>query len=358
MKREGFPYEVIQYEPGSEGRVLELLHSAMGDGAAGRFSPEYWRWKHHGNNSFGPSKGVYAWDEGEKRAAGLRIFMRWSFISANGEYVKAVRAVDTATHPDYRRKGIFSTLTKLAVRELKEEGVHFIFNTPNDKSLPGYLKMGWKVAGRVPMYVRALRPLRLVAAAFGRTAAGSPGGEPDWREFFTSNIISWRDFESSSKDELSELISVFEAKRRRVGYRTARSAEYMSWKYGGNPNAAYGVCPLYGGPGGLEGFAVLRPGRRFGLREAVLSEMVLRRPDAALGASLLREVIKNVKADYIVSHFQKGTFERKAAVRAGFLRIPHKGMTLAVRTLNTLPGGDDPERFENWDIGLGDLEVF
>ena len=37
-----------------------------------------------------------------------------------------------------------------------------IFNTPNEKSLPGYLKMGWTVVGHVPIYVRVRRPVRFV----------------------------------------------------------------------------------------------------------------------------------------------------------------------------------------------------
>ncbi len=68
-----------------------------------------------------------------------------------GETLRAVRAVDTATHPDHQGKGIFTKLTLGAIPDLDDDGVDLIFNTPNDKSRPGYLKMGWSEVGRVPV---------------------------------------------------------------------------------------------------------------------------------------------------------------------------------------------------------------
>src|SRR4029079_3500391 len=102
------------------------------------------RWKHV-DNAFGRSPMWVACD-GE-RIAGFRAFMRWEFEGA-GEVKRAVRTVDTATHPDYQGQGIFTKLTLAGLEELAAEGVDFVFNTPNDKSRPGYLKMGWHVLGR------------------------------------------------------------------------------------------------------------------------------------------------------------------------------------------------------------------
>ena len=82
----------------------------------------------------------------------FRVLMRWEFVE-HGRVVHAVRAVDTATHPDYQGRGIFTRLTLHALDELRHE-IDFVFNTPNDQSRPGYLKMGWQVVGRLPTAVR------------------------------------------------------------------------------------------------------------------------------------------------------------------------------------------------------------
>ena len=85
--------------------------------------------------------------------------------------LRAVRAVDTATHPDHQGKGIFTKLTLGAIPDLRDDGVDAIFNTPNDKSRPGYLKMGWSQVGRVPVGVRVASPRSLRRALGARTAA-------------------------------------------------------------------------------------------------------------------------------------------------------------------------------------------
>ena len=52
-------------------------------------------------------------------------------------------------------------LTRGALDELQAAGIDFVFNTPNEQSRPGYLKMGWIVLGRVPTKARVrLRPAR------------------------------------------------------------------------------------------------------------------------------------------------------------------------------------------------------
>ena len=146
-------------------RVLDLLEASLGGGPAGRRQPELFRWKHL-ENPFGPSFMLGAEHEG--RLVGLRAFMRWRF-TALGDRLEAARAVDTATHPDYQGMGIFTRLT-LALLEVIDGHVDLVFNTPNAKSGPGYLKMGWSEVGRLPVTVRPRRPLRLLG--------GRPGPAP------------------------------------------------------------------------------------------------------------------------------------------------------------------------------------
>ena len=73
--------------------------------------------------------------EADGRIVGLRAFMRWEFAAGDRRF-RAVRAVDTATHPDYQGQGIFSRLTLEALDALRDQA-DFVFNTPNEKSLPG-----------------------------------------------------------------------------------------------------------------------------------------------------------------------------------------------------------------------------
>src|SRR4051812_22573049 len=146
--------------------VLELLRAAMHRSDDDRFDALF-RWKHL-DNAFGPSPAWVACDG--TRLAAVRYLMRWEFERGDRR-LRAVRAVDTATHPDYQGKGLFTRLTRGALADLQSEGVDFVFNTPNDQSRPGYLKMGWSVVGQLPVQSRPLSVKGVVRMARARVPA-------------------------------------------------------------------------------------------------------------------------------------------------------------------------------------------
>ena len=94
--------------------VLDLLSASLGwDLASGL--PAYFDWKHL-DNPFGRSPAWVAVDgDNADRIVGFRTFLRWEFEDSTGIVQRAVRAVDTATHPDYQGQGIFRLLTMTAV---------------------------------------------------------------------------------------------------------------------------------------------------------------------------------------------------------------------------------------------------
>ncbi len=84
--------------------ILALMATSLGEGTLAR-SEAVWRWKHV-ENRFGRSPVLVATDGDQ--IVGLRAFMRWTWRAGDRD-VPAVRAVDTATHPEYQGRGIFQT---------------------------------------------------------------------------------------------------------------------------------------------------------------------------------------------------------------------------------------------------------
>jgi GNAT superfamily N-acetyltransferase len=346
-------YAVQVYGPEARAAVLDLLAEVLGPPYEGDGAAEFWQWKHEAN-PFGPSAGLYARDAETGKALGLRILMRWVLEGRDGERIPAARAVDTATHPAYRRRGIFSELTRQAIGDLAREGVGLIFNTPNrETSLPGYLKLGWRVVAEWPLYVRLLRPGRMAGGLLGRWQDAD--GAPSFGEFFGPGILPWAAFEARYGAVLEGFLEGWEGSRVRTGLRTLRDASYLRWRYGGHPLPRYGVWPWEDGDG-LAGVAIVRPNRRRGLREVVLAELLLREADPGPGRDLLRSLRGQLRGDYLVAHFGRGTLELDLLKRAGFFRIPGRGLLFVARSLQ----GQQPEALAagNWDLSLGDLEVF
>ena len=158
--------DIREATPDDRPAIIELCRASLGWGDDPRFE-QLFSWKHD-QNAFGPS---YMWvaTDGD-RIVGLRAFMRWEFVRG-GEVLHAVRAVDTATHPDYQGKGLFTAMTMHGLDVIEHDGIDFVFNTPNDKSRPGYLKMGWQEVGKLPVAIRVAGPRGCRSMARSRVAS-------------------------------------------------------------------------------------------------------------------------------------------------------------------------------------------
>ncbi len=118
-------------------QIIKLIHKNLDP----NFTIALFKWKHL-ENPFGRSYGLLAID-GDK-IVGLRMFMYWKFFNPqDGGILNAIRPVDTVVDSHYRGQGLFKRLTLTGLDECREN-YEFIFNTPNENSFPGYLKMGWE----------------------------------------------------------------------------------------------------------------------------------------------------------------------------------------------------------------------
>lgn len=129
--------------------VVELLKVSLGEGLIKK-SMELWKWKHL-DNPHGASPVLIAEEGGG--IAGVRAFLQWQWVYKGVKY-PAVRAVDTATHPKFQGRGIFKKLTLRGLADAQQNKTQFVFNTPNNNSKPGYLKMGWVEQGPMPLKLK------------------------------------------------------------------------------------------------------------------------------------------------------------------------------------------------------------
>jgi hypothetical protein len=317
-----------------EARVLELLGATLGGGPAGRRPPEFFRWKHL-DNPFGPSFMLVA--ESEGRLIGLRSFMRWR-LQAAGRHWEAARAVDTATHPDYQGLGVFSRLTLAALEALQGQ-VDLVFNTPNGASRPGYLKMGWREVGRVPVGIRIRRPIRFIRGFRGSDlrlpSRPSVAAQP------AAQLLE-------QGEEVQELLAA--AGLNDDHLRTPRDVDYLRWRYGAAPLLDYAAVAEREG-GRLRGLAVFRVRPRAALWEATVAELLVPAGDWHTARRLLRGIANVAPVDHLTLDTRAAT-----AARIRYLRAPG-GIAFVV---NPLRDGiaPDPTTLRAWALSLGDLEVF
>ena len=297
-------------------QVLAVAARSLG-WAADERDRAFFRWKHE-ENPAGPSPGWVAVDRGQ--VLGFRTFLRWGFAS-HGQQLQMARAVDTATDPDHQGKGLFRRLTLHAVEDLTADGVDAIFNTPNDQSRPGYLKMGWHELGRPSIGVRPASLLRLPVLRQARTAAEK------WSEPCTIGEPAARALADPSVADLA-------AQHRPAGWSTPRTLPYLAWRYRFEP-LHYRVVEAGGG------LVVFRVRRRGPAREVAVVEWLAPRPDRAALAKLVRAA-----GDYAVGV--------GLGPRHGLLPLRRRGPIVTWRPL----ARPSVPLLRDLSLTLGDLELF
>lgn len=306
-------------------RIVDVGAAALG-WKAGEPNEELFRWKHV-ENPFGPSPIWLA--EADGRVAGYRAFMRWELAGSLGRRLRAVRAVDTATHPDFQRRGIFSRLTLQAVEEMKAEGVDIVFNTPNGQSRPGYLKMGWVDVGRLPVAVRPTSVRSVARLRGARTPAAK------WSEASPSGV--------PVTDVLAD--EGLAALRGPVGdgLATPLSMELLRWRFR-LESLQYRAWAPDGVGGGVVFFRVRQRGTA---HECSVASVLTPGGDTSRARALLVGLARAVDADYVL---RLG----KPDVRSGFVPVPGQGPRLTARRL----AGEPPTALADWAFQLGDIELF
>jgi GNAT superfamily N-acetyltransferase len=322
--------EFRPYERADHDAVMSLLQASLQWPATDQYRA-YFDWKHV-DNAFGPSPAWVAVDGA--RVAGLRVFLRWEFESPDG-VVRAVRAVDTATHPDYQGRGIFTRLTMTALDGLKADGVDFVFNTPNDKSGGGYLKMGWRELGRVPLRFRPRGVASAVRTARARTtadrwgapcAAGASAGDALGDEAAVGRLLA--------------------SLPRSARLHTRRSVDYLRWRYAGLPELGYRA--LVDERGVDHGVVFFRVRRRGDAMEAGINDVLVPGGEPAVARRLQARVLAESRADYLL----RVALDPTSAPLT--LPLPGQGPALFWRSVVS----DTQPDLAAWELTLGDVEMF
>ena len=313
--------------PADEAALPALLGATLGWGDDERFA-SFFAWKHK-ENPFGVSPGWVAVD-GE-RIVGFRTFMRWELVGSDG-VLSAVRAVDTATHPDYQRRGIFSRLTRRALDELTAEGVGVVFNTPNDRSGPGYLKLGWREVGRLPVRFRPTSISALVPLAGARCQA----------DRWSLPIDAGRPVSEAVADP--DLLGLLESQPPPTKLCTHRTREFLAWRYGFEPLRYRAILA---GPTTADGLAIFRARRRGKAVEGTICDVLVPHGDLPLRRRLIRKVLAVPGLDFAL-HLGPGAGPR------GFLPLAGQAPTLYARAL----AAASTSPLAGWQLSLGDVELF
>lgn len=323
-------YEVRQYRSEDEDGVLELLRLTLPSDQWD--TPALWRWKHF-ENPFGDSIVTVA-ESSDGRIVGLTGWMKWRLERGRDRFL-AGRPVDTATHPEFQRRGVFSRLTKLAEEIARRDGLDLSISTPNEESCPGFLKLGWTSADTRGKQLRLVRPIRAILHAAGL------GGSADSWQPDTDRVTSIGSLlEAPGVDEL-----VGRNGGAQPALRTQKSLAYLKWRYQDSTiGSYYGI--VLPSAGEVEGVMIVRPGSLRGMRALLIQELFA--VDEGAVKRILGVAAKS-GADLLRAYYSNGSANWAALAAAGFKPDPSKTQLLITKPFSE----DAPQRVS---FSLGDIE--
>ena len=208
-----------------------------------------------------------------------------------------------------------------------------MFNTPNDKSLPGYLKIGWQVIGRAPVRVMPTgieslpALLRARAPADLRPLESSVGEEP-------ADVFGDAGATARLLEQLADPCDLA----------TDRSGDYLRWRYGFVP-LRYRV--VLAGSAVEDGVAVFHLRRRGPATEATICDVLL--PESGAVTRARRDA-----TDRLRDPSGLPPAHRPATCGAGMAPDP------AQRSDRDGSGrhGDRAPTLDRWSLSMGDVELF
>lgn len=316
-------------------QIIDLMKSSLGESLIPKSEP-LWIWKHE-QNPFGKSFVLVAEENG--RLIGLRAFMQWQW-KWQGKPYRTIRAVDTATHPAHQGKGIFKKLTLQLLDECKHSGIDFVFNTPNDQSRPGYLKMGWQQQGRMPMKIKLTNILKITERKlFHRsepTTSNDPTPKPDWQRAL--QLLSNHSFEPST--------SFLE---------TRTSTEYIQWRYANNPLFNYTFFTDY-----KNYLATARIKLQGKFRELRITDYFRLTEDSRpLDLSKQVKLFCRENDLHFISFSGNQFLHHQRDFRwMGMIPVKPLGPIVTLRNINMNGNFENLLDTKNWNYSIGDLELF
>jgi N-acetylglutamate synthase-like GNAT family acetyltransferase len=319
--------------------IVALLQTTMSDSIIPK-SESLWNWKHC-HNPYGASYVLVAEEDGQ--LVGVRAFMKWQWQRKDTIF-PAVRAVDTVTHPEFQGKGIFKTLTLQQVEICRQDAVRFVFNTPNNKSLPGYLKMEWRQMGKVPLKLKILQPISIARAKYIKPQKN------------ISDEIDSLPFQKWTQDifNLVSGINLFSTQ-----LSTVVSPEYISWRYAHHPLITYNYFT-----DNENYLLVVRVNKHAFGKELRIVDFF--KVNDAVDDRYLNKLIRNEVNSFCTDNnigfisFSGQQYKkfRRCFKWMGFFPVLNIGPIVTVRDLNMRDDFENLLKVENWCYSIGDLEFF
>jgi GNAT superfamily N-acetyltransferase len=355
-------WTLAAYETGDEVAICELMRFATPIGLDPQTHLQTWRWRFLES----PVSEIFvdlAWDAdklvGQYAVQPIR-------MQVDGRKALWCISLDTVTHTEYRRQGIFTTLTSHLYERIADR-VEVVYGFPNEESSAGfYGRLGWTVLephpklvriGELPGRARSHPLLRVASPLLGGAVAAlaTPVRLGLLAARTTGFEVIVDDRAPKDTDDLWQRVA------EQSGIRVLSDRLWFEWRYDRHPTFEYRYVAIRR-KGRLEGLAVIRPPQagqenRFGyLMDFMIGDASKRRLTAITAMAALDALQRN-GARSIWALAPVGSTLRRTLRALGCIPFRETSeawqWTLGARVLADRMGAAEIFEPSQWHVGYG-----
>lgn len=346
--------------PEESDAVLAVRNLAYSPDAALR--QDFWDWRYFRNPHWRTQILVA---ESADQIIGLQPIASFPAL-VMGEVAAVCMLTGVVTHPEFRRRGVFTSLITQAFAQIRQQGDWLAYTFPNKLSYPGFMRTGqWLHIGSLPLYLKPLDWPAVIGSRVGNRGAqkvlshiGRIGfrlvdrsRSPTTDQITICEIRAW----DERADDFWQCMT--DCYRAHIVVR--RDREYLTWRYVERPDEQYTIFQAEQ-HGTVQGYIVVKLADLFDLRAGLIIDI------QALSAEVCEQLIAQALA-----YFKQVSVEVAGAVqtdvlfypssfaRNGFVRCPIRlcpkefYFVGQVITPSAAPAVD----FKNWFLTWGDSDI-
>lgn len=311
---------VKSYQPRDEQAIVDLFKVVFGRS----MSPAYWQWR-FGNNPTGKILIDLAWS-GDVLAGHYAVSP--VVVSVDGREHLTALSMTTMTHPDYRGRGLFVTLSEGVYQRMTDEGLAMVWGFPNIYSHRGFVRdLAWVDIYEVPTFRRML-------------AEGKPMPEPSVQ---ITELVTFDVRFDQLWDEVKDKARVW----------TKRDSRYLDWRYGQNPDNKYTTLG-HMAEGWLLGYAIYK------CYQNSIDLVDILYTNDAVGLDLIYGVAQRAKRENAIAintWLNCALSLHRKLEKHGFCNS--EPITyLGARVLRPELDASEVYSFRNWYLTMGDSDVY
>jgi GNAT superfamily N-acetyltransferase len=284
----------------------------------------WWRWLYK-ESPAGHGRIILA-DANDRLAAQYAVVPIW--IKVGRQTCVGAQSLDTMTHPDYRRRGLFETLAKEVYRDAAGVGINIVYGFPNSMSAPGFInKLDWFVVSCLKLSLKPLNWKNTIRIKIkNRLLSGLLGGGAsllfDKILFRTRKAPVTAGFTVTQVTSFDERFDrLFSRVSEQYPIMVARNKDYLNWRFS-VPGKNYLII-AYERANEIGGYLVLRHETTNDTKVSIIFDMIAESEEVM--HCLVSEAVKvcqQAGADFIKYSLIAGRPYHRVLRRNGFIFPP------------------------------------